>query len=98
MAFSAPTASAGRSAPKAALDLACDESCQHAADKLERHHPGLSMERTTVLRMMHKHGAQAREFIGHKLSSGRLHSSSDKDRAQAGSTSSTSSKSSTMAA
>ena len=47
--------------------MACDESCQHAADKLERHHPGLSMERTTVLRMMHKHGAQAREFIEHKL-------------------------------
>jgi len=54
-------------AEEAALDLACDESCQHAADKLERHHPGLSMERTTVLRMMHKHGAQAREFIEHKL-------------------------------
>lgn len=54
-------------AEEAALDLACDESCQHAADKLERHHPGLSMERTAVLRMMHKHGAQAREFIEHKL-------------------------------
>lgn len=56
-------------AEEAALDLACDESCQHAADKLERHHPGLSMERTTVLRMMHKHGAQAREFIERKLGS-----------------------------
>lgn len=54
-------------AEEVALDLACDESCQHAADKLERHHPGLSMERTTVLRMMHKHGARAREFIEHKL-------------------------------
>ena len=56
-------------AEQAALDLACDESCQHAADKLERHHPGLSMERTTVLRMMHKHGAQARQFIEGKLGS-----------------------------
>jgi hypothetical protein len=54
-------------AEQTALDLACDESCQHAADKLERHHPGLRMERTTVLRMMHKHGAQARQFIEHKL-------------------------------
>jgi hypothetical protein len=54
-------------AEEAALDLACDESCQHAADKLERHHPGLSMERTSVLRMMHKHGAQARRFIEAKL-------------------------------
>jgi hypothetical protein len=47
-------------AEQSALDLACDESCQHAVDKLERHHPGLSMERTSVLRMMHKHGAQVR--------------------------------------
>jgi len=54
-------------AEQSALDLACDESCQHAAEKLERHHPGLSMERTTVLRIMHKHGAQARAFIEDKL-------------------------------
>lgn len=54
-------------AEHSALDLACDESCQHAAEKLERHHPGLSMERTTVLRILHKHGAQARQFIERKL-------------------------------
>lgn len=56
-------------AEQAAVDLACDESCQHAADKLERHHPGLSMERTTVLRVLHKHGGQARVFLDRKLGS-----------------------------
>jgi len=50
-----------------AVDLAADESCEGAAKKLERHHRGLSVGRTTVLRMMHKHGQLCRDFIQHKL-------------------------------
>ncbi len=50
-----------------AVDLAADESCQRAVDKLERHHPGVEMGRTTVLRLLHKHGEHAREFIAQKL-------------------------------
>jgi hypothetical protein len=52
---------------EAAVDLATDESCERAADKLARHHPGVEVGRTTVLRMMHKHGALGRDFIQHKL-------------------------------
>lgn len=54
-----------------ALDLAADESCQRAVDKLQRHHPGVEMGRTTVLRLLHKHGEQALEFIEEKLGSER---------------------------
>lgn len=50
-----------------AVDLAADESCQHAVDKLNRHHPGVEMGRTTVLRLLHKHGEHAREFTMQKL-------------------------------
>lgn len=50
-----------------AVDLAADESCQHAVAKLQRHHPGLVMGRSTALRLLHRHGAQAREFVAEKL-------------------------------
>ena len=60
-------------AQEAAVDLASDESCGSAVAKLERHHPGVEMERTTALRMLHDHGKQARAFINDKLAAaGRL--------------------------
>ncbi|MCD6499392.1 MAG: hypothetical protein J7M25_13960 [Deltaproteobacteria bacterium] len=49
------------------VDLAADESCQRAVDKLQRHHPGVEMGRTTALRMFHKHGEHALDFIERKL-------------------------------
>lgn len=52
---------------EAAVDLAADESCGKAVEKLERHHPGVQMERTTALRMLHEHGSRARDFIEDKL-------------------------------
>ncbi len=53
---------------EAIVDLASDESCGKAVRKLRRHHPGVEMERTSALRLLHKHGAQARQFIQEKLS------------------------------
>jgi len=52
---------------EAAVDLAADESCEKAVGKLERHHPGVEMGRTTALRLLHEHGGRAREFINRKL-------------------------------
>ncbi|MCP4591274.1 MAG: hypothetical protein GY842_11040 [bacterium] len=52
---------------EAAVDLATDESCGKAVAKLERHHPGVEMGRTTALRLIHDHGEKAREFIDDKL-------------------------------
>ncbi|MFB3902423.1 MAG: hypothetical protein ACE15E_03140 [Acidobacteriota bacterium] len=52
---------------EAAVDLATDESCQKAVEKLARHHPGVEMNRTTALRFLHHHGMLAREFVGRKL-------------------------------
>ncbi len=52
---------------EAAVDLASDESCGKAVAKLGRHHPGVEMERTTALRMLHQHGKEARAFINEKL-------------------------------
>lgn len=52
---------------EAAVDLASDESCGKAVAKLERHHPGVEMERTAALRLLHEHGQCAREFIDEKL-------------------------------
>jgi hypothetical protein len=49
------------------VDLASDESCQLAVDKLKRHYPRLAVSRSTALRMLHRHGAHAREFVAHKL-------------------------------
>lgn len=54
-------------AQEAAVDLATDESCGKAVAKLERHHPGVEMGRTTALRMLHDHGKKARKFIDDKL-------------------------------
>lgn len=56
---------------EAAVDLATDEACGKAVDKLARHHPGVEMERTTALRLLHKHGESARAFINDKLSKAR---------------------------
>jgi len=56
---------------EAAVDLATDESCGKAVKKLERHHPGVEMGRTTALRMLHEHGVKAREFIDDKLAGAR---------------------------
>jgi hypothetical protein len=52
---------------EAAVDLAADESCGKAVAKLARHHPGVEMGRATALRMLHRHGAEARAFIEEKL-------------------------------
>ncbi len=49
------------------VDLASDESCAKAVAKLERHHPGVQMGRTTALRFLHEHGERARAFIDAKL-------------------------------
>jgi hypothetical protein len=56
---------------EAAVDLASDESCGKAVAKLARHHPGVEMERTTALRMLHEHGKAARAFIDDKLDEAR---------------------------
>ena len=56
---------------EAAVDLASDESCGKAVAKLARHHPGVEMDRTTALRMLHHHGEQARAFINDKLAKAR---------------------------
>lgn len=52
---------------EAAVDLATDESCQKAVEKLARHHRGVEMNRATALRLLHHHGAIAREFVSEKL-------------------------------
>jgi hypothetical protein len=52
---------------EAAVDLATDESCQKAVEKLARHHRGVEMNRTTALRLLHRHGTMAREFVSEKL-------------------------------
>ena len=52
---------------EAAVDLAADESCQKAVEKLARHHPGVEMNRTTALRFLHHHGWLARDFVSRKL-------------------------------
>jgi hypothetical protein len=56
---------------EAAVDLASDESCGKAVAKLERHHPGVEMDRTTALRLLHEHGEKARAFINGKLAEAR---------------------------
>ena len=52
---------------EAAVDLASDESAGKAVAKLARHHPGVEMDRTAALRMLHAHGKEARQFIDEKL-------------------------------
>ncbi len=52
---------------EATVDLATDESCQRAVKKLARHHRGIKMNRATALRLLHSHGAKAREFVSEKL-------------------------------
>jgi len=52
---------------EAAVDLATDESCQKAVEKLARHHRGVEMNRATALRLLHRHGATARELVSEKL-------------------------------
>ena len=54
-----------------AVDLVSDESCAKSVAKLERHHTGVKMGRTTALRLLHSHGKEARAFIDNKLSSAR---------------------------
>lgn len=49
------------------VDLAADESCAKAVAKLARQHPGAEVGRTSALRMLHEHGANARKFVAEKL-------------------------------
>jgi len=52
---------------KLALDLCTDESCERASHKLEQHHPGVQLGRTSMLRVLHNNGALARDFVERKL-------------------------------
>ena len=56
---------------EAAVDLVADESAGKAVAKLERHHPGVKMDRTAALRLLHEHGAHVREFMQGKLDAAR---------------------------
>lgn len=56
---------------EAAVDLVADEAAGKAVAKLARHHPGVEMDRTAALRMLHEHGKHAREFIDRKLDASR---------------------------
>ena len=49
------------------VDLASDVSCQQAVTKLAQFFPGVEVGRTSALRLLHQHGAAAREFIEGKL-------------------------------
>ena len=52
---------------KDAVDLCSDESCERASHKLEQHHPGVQIGRTSMLRMLHNNGTLARDFVTRKL-------------------------------
>ena len=52
---------------EATVDLATDEPCASAVKKLERHHPGVQLDRTAALRLLHSHGQTAREFLDEHL-------------------------------
>jgi len=52
---------------KLALNLCIDESCERACHKLEQHHPDVQMGRTTMLRLLHRNGAVARDFVSRKI-------------------------------
>lgn len=54
---------------EAVVDLVSDESCGNAVKKLERHHPGVTLERTAALRLLHTHGSAARQFLAQYLAS-----------------------------
>lgn len=54
-----------------AVDLVSDESCAKSVAKLERHHPGVKMGRTTALRLLHSHGQQAREYVDQRMANAR---------------------------
>ena len=56
---------------EAAVDLVADEPAGKAVAKLARHHPGVEMDRTAALRMLHEHGEHARDFIDRKLDAAR---------------------------
>ncbi len=56
---------------ESAVDLVADESAGKAVAKLARHHPGVEMDRTAALRLLHDHGKRAREFINGKLAAAR---------------------------
>lgn len=62
------------------VDLASDESCQHAVDKLKRVHPGVDIHRTTALRLLHQHGHTARDFVADKLASALAQAAQEPDR------------------
>ncbi len=65
---------------EAAVDLATDESCQKAVQKLARHHRGVEMNRSTALRLLHRHGAVAREFVSEKLQAALMKAASESRR------------------
>jgi hypothetical protein len=56
---------------EATVDLVTDESCGSAVEKLERHHPGVHLDRTAALRLLHSHGQTARQFLDGYLAQAR---------------------------
>ena len=54
-----------------AVDLVADESAGKAVRKLAWHHPGVDMDRTVALRLLHEHGKRARQFIDARLAAAR---------------------------
>lgn len=62
------------------VDLASDESCQHAVDKLKRLQPGVDIHRSTALRLLHQHGHRARDFVADKLASALAQATQEPDR------------------
>jgi hypothetical protein len=67
---------------ESAVDLATDESCQKAVEKLARHHRGVDMNRSTALRLLHRHGKMAREFVSGKLQAALMQAASESHRSE----------------
>ena len=63
------------------VDLATDESCGKAVAKLSRQHPGTTeVGRTSALRMLHRHGENACEFVADKLAEALVDASAEGQR------------------
>lgn len=65
---------------EAAVDLASDESCGRAVEKLTRLCKGVEMGRTTALRLLHEHGSRAGDFIESKLAAARAEACREGER------------------
>ena len=52
---------------KTIVDFGIDESGQQSAKKIKRHYPQVNINRSKVIRILHKHGEFAKQFILDKL-------------------------------